>query len=186
MTSNDFLALVLENSFNKIISERLAELELPQAYLVAGCLFQTIWNLKSDRAVTENIKDYDVFYFDDADLSYDAEDEVIQQVGELCEDLPVEVEVRNQARVHLWYPEHFGYACPALKSSREGIDRYLVLGTCLGVSVAEQSVYAPHGFTDLEEGILRPNPINNVPDLFKAKALSYQKRWPWLTILGSD
>ncbi len=185
MTSKEFLDLILENPYNKIILERLAKLELPQAYLVAGCLFQTVWNLRSGRPATENIKDYDVFYFDDNDLSYEAEDKHIQHVNELFADLTIELELRNQARIHLWYPDHFGYSCPQLKASTQGIDRYLVLGTCVGIEVATRSVYAPNGFEDIAKGILRPNPINHVPDLFKEKAISYQARWPHLKILNA-
>jgi hypothetical protein len=46
---------------------------LPDAWLVAGCLFQTVWNLQAGRDATAGIKDYDLFYFDDADLSEQAE-----------------------------------------------------------------------------------------------------------------
>jgi hypothetical protein len=53
------------------------------------------------------VKDYDVFYFDE-DLSWEAEDAVIQHLGVLTNDLGVTVEIRNQARVHLWYKQRFG------------------------------------------------------------------------------
>lgn len=184
MTDAVFLKKIQQNTYNKIVLERLPELDLPQAYLVAGCLFQTIWNLNAARPVTENINDYDVFYFENSDLSYEAEDDVIKAAHELFADLPIKVEVRNQARVHLWYEKHFGYAIEPLDSSLHGVDRYLVLGTCLGVKASDLRVYAPHGFTDCEQGILRPNPINDVPDLFQAKAKSYKERWPWLEIVS--
>jgi hypothetical protein len=54
------------------------------------------------------ITDYDVFYFDANDLSWEAEDAVIQTAREMDGDLPDRVEIRNQARVHLWYPLEFG------------------------------------------------------------------------------
>jgi hypothetical protein len=53
------------------------------------------------------VKDYDVFYFDE-NLSWEAEDAVIQQVSALTDDLGITVEIRNQARVHLWYEQYFG------------------------------------------------------------------------------
>ncbi|MHB8287532.1 MAG: nucleotidyltransferase family protein, partial [Caulobacteraceae bacterium] len=55
---------------------RLRDLELPQCYHTAGCLFQPIWNQASCRSAEWGIKDYDVFYFD-PDTSWDAEDQVI-------------------------------------------------------------------------------------------------------------
>lgn len=183
MTPEAFLERIKQNDYNHILLERLKELELPQTYLVAGCLFQTVWNLNTDRPATENIKDYDVFYFNDTDLSYEAEDKEIKRANELVKDLPIELELRNQARVHLWYEAHFKRTTPILGSSCAGIDRYLIAGTCLGIKVSTQTVYAPNGFEDMNEGILRPNRKNIAPDLFKAKALSYKMRWPHLTIV---
>jgi hypothetical protein len=42
--------------------------------VTAGCLFQTVWNVVTDRPPTSGIKDYDIFYFDGTDLSWEAED----------------------------------------------------------------------------------------------------------------
>ena len=55
----------------------MPDLNLSQGFLVAGCLAQTIWNLIGGHAPEANIKDYDIFYFDDSDLSWQAEDQVI-------------------------------------------------------------------------------------------------------------
>ena len=66
------------------------------------------------------ILDYDVFYFDCDDLTWEAEDRIIRRCAELFSDLGVEVQVRNQARVHLWYEQKYGSPCPQMKSSKEG------------------------------------------------------------------
>jgi uncharacterized protein len=95
---------------------------------VAGCLFQTVWNLRATRAPEHGIKDYDIFYFDDADLSAEAETRVQQRVEKVLGFLDVAIEVKNQARVHLWYEEHFGHPYPKLRSAKEGIDRFLIPG----------------------------------------------------------
>jgi hypothetical protein len=112
MTDLDFHAGVLSNPFNKELLGRLATMGLRECHLTAGCLFQTIWNQLSGRAPDWGIKDYDIFYFDDQDLSWDAEDRVIRRVAEATADLPVQVEIKNQARVHLWYRERFGSDYP--------------------------------------------------------------------------
>jgi len=75
-----FLQLVLQNPINCILMDRLSRLELKDAWLVAGGLFQTVWNLRSGRSPTEGIKDYDVFYFDGEDLSWDSENREIERV----------------------------------------------------------------------------------------------------------
>jgi hypothetical protein len=94
------LAMMLNNPVNRELLRRLPELGLDQAYLTAGCLVQAVWNGRIGAAPGARVRDYDVFYFDADDLSYEAEDRVIRQAGGLFADLGVTVEVRNQARVH--------------------------------------------------------------------------------------
>ena len=172
----------MANPLNAELLTRLASLALPQCHLCAGSIFQATWNLASGRAADWGVKDYDVFYFDDRDLSWEAEDEVIQRVHASTADLGVQVEVRNQARVHLWFADRFGASYPQLRSAHDGIDRYLVACTCVGIEVATREVYAPDSLQDLADGVLRINPRQPSPELFCAKAASYRARWPWLTI----
>jgi hypothetical protein len=183
--AEEFFALVRRNPVNCALLDRLPSFGLPDVWLVAGALFQTVWNVASGNAPDHGIHDYDLFYFDDRDLSFEAEDRVIRRVTAGLEDLGVTVEIKNQARVHLWYGERFGPGYPALQSSRDGIDRFLVDCTRVGMQVSETgaaTLHAPAGLTDLYAGVLRPNPCNHRPDLFDAKARSYQARWPWLRI----
>ncbi|AQY67542.1 MULTISPECIES: nucleotidyltransferase family protein [Pseudomonas] len=182
LTVETFLELAMANPINAEITARLPALGVNQCMLTAGCLFQAVWNHQSNLPADQGVKDYDVFYFD-PDLSWEAEDVVIRAAQRLFEDLEVEIEVKNQARVHLWYGQRFGRPYPQLHSARAGIDRYLVAGTCIGLDVATGEVYAPFGLTDMEQGLLRINPINPEPELFAQKARSYQARWPWLRIV---
>ena len=132
MTPDAFRALVLANPINATILDRLPSLGLDQAYLVAGCLYQAVWNARDGRDPGWGVKDYDLFYYD-PDTSWEAEDAVIRRAAALYADLGVEVEVRNQARVHLWYPQRFGTVIPPLASSQDGIAGFLVRCTCVGV-----------------------------------------------------
>jgi uncharacterized protein len=45
-------------------------------------------------------------------------------------------------------------------SARDGIDRYLISCTCVGIEVTRGELYAPNGLQDLAGGILRMNPLN--------------------------
>ncbi len=180
MTEADVRRAALAVPANRAILERLADLRAPQAMLTAGCLFQPVWNARCGLPPDHGIRDHDVFYWD-ADTSEAAEDRVIQRAARLFADLGVTVEVRNQARVHLWYAAHFGAPCPPLPSARAGVDRFLILATCVGIE-AGGALYAPYGLADLAAGVLRPNPANDQPALFAAKAASYRERWPWLTV----
>jgi len=179
----DLLDWALANPVNAEILRRLPELGLGQAYLVAGCVYQAVWNRLSGFAPAAMVKDYDVFYFDDSDLSYAAEDAVIRRAARLFANLGAEIELKNQARVHLWYPQRFGSAYPQLQSTRDGIDRYLVTCTCVGIAAGTGEIYAPYGLDELWDGLLRPNPVNLQPGRFREKAQSYRVRWPWLRIV---
>src|SRR5438445_651585 len=77
------------------------KLRLPQWRLVAGCLYQTVWNILTGRPHGTGINDYDLIYFGNSDLSWGAEDVVIQRVAVATRGCVGPVEVRNQARVHL-------------------------------------------------------------------------------------
>ena len=181
----DFASAVRANRINAELLRRLPRLGLPDCWLVAGCLFQTVWNLKSGRQPEEQILDYDVFYYDDSDLSYEAEDAQIKRVEIACKDLGIKLELRNQARVHLWYKQRFGHDYPLLNCTLDGIDRFLVACTCVGIRCTQRlpyAVYARFGLEDLYTGVLRPNPLHLLESLFVEKALSYQRRWPGLKI----
>ncbi|PKR89161.1 hypothetical protein CXZ10_10770 [Pleomorphomonas diazotrophica] len=181
LSEQSFAELIRQNETNRRLLEILPALELPQATLTAGCLFQTVWNLKTGNQPDWAIKDYDVFYFDPDDLTWEAEDAVIQKAKAVLGDLADRTEIRNQARVHLWYPEKFGAPCPRLTCVEDGIDRFLIACTLFGINVGTGDVYAPNGFQDMWDGILRINPNNPQSGLFRRKCEDYRARWPWLS-----
>lgn len=188
MNRDEFLALALRNPVNITIIDELARLAVPDAWLVAGCLVQTAWNVLTGRAVDHGIADYDAFYFD-PDTSWEAEDAVIRQLQARLGHLGVKVEIRNQARVHLWYPDKHGLPYPALTRATDGIDRFLTQNTQVGVKRADDDyeVYAPHGFDDVERLIVRPNPgLNFSAANYTAKAVRWKVLWPEITVLAAE
>ena len=80
MTEAEFLAAAQANPVNREILACLPSLGLPDAWLVSGALFQTVWNLQTKRPADYGIKDYDIFYFD-PDISFAAEDAVIRKAA---------------------------------------------------------------------------------------------------------
>ena len=188
MTQSEFLAAALRNPVNVAISEELFRLALPDAGLVSGCLVQSVWNGLTNRAPGYGIADYDVFYFD-PDTSWAAEDAVIRKLQGAFAHLGVAVEARNQARVHLWYPEKHGLPYTALQSSREGIDRFLTKNTRVGIRRTAEGydVHAPDGFDDIAGMIVRPNPGPNFSaQKYAAKAARWKALWPEITVLAVD
>jgi len=188
MKRDEFLALALLNPVNAAIIDELRRLALPDAWLVAGCLVQTVWNALTDRPLQYGIADYDIFYFD-PDTSWDAEDAVIRTLHARLGHLGAKVEIRNQARVHLWYPDKHGLPYPPLMRSTDGIDRFLTENTQLGVRRGDGAfqVYAPHGFDDVARLIVRPNRALNfsVPN-YEAKAARWKALWPELTVIAAE
>ena len=136
------------------------------------------------RPPAENIKDYDVFYFDDSDTSEEGEEAIQAHANAVLADLGVAIEVSNQARVHVWYESYFGYPYEALRTACDGIDRFLIMATCVGIRPGE--FYAPHGLSLMYNGVLTMNPLMPYRDLFDRKAESYGRRWPWLHIRSSN
>jgi uncharacterized protein len=184
--SQAFLRFVLANPVNAALLARLPLLGLPDGYVVAGCLFQSVWNGLSGLPATHGIHDYDIFYFDGTDLSWEAEDAIIRRCAVAFADLEVEVQIRNQARVHLWYPQKHGIACPPLQSSRDGIDTFLNQSSCFGVraeSHGSADVYAPFGYDDLFSMVVRPNLRRVVPKVYYEKAERWRQLWPMLTVV---
>jgi hypothetical protein len=185
MDRDQFLAAALKNPVNDIIARELFELALPDAWLVSGCLVQTVWNVLTGRAVGYGINDYDVFYFD-PDTSWEAEDAVIRKLAARLEKLGAAVETRNQARVHLWYREKHGLPYPQLARASDGIDRFLTANTMVGIRRTDDGyeVYAPNGFDDISQMIVRPNPgANFSAQNYLAKAARWKSLWPELTVL---
>jgi hypothetical protein len=188
MDTDAFLAAVLRNPANEAIADELFRLALPDAWIVSGCLVQTAWNVLTTRVVDYGIADYDIFYFD-PDTSWRAEDAMIRDLQPRLANLGVTIEVRNQARVHLWYPQKHGLPYPALCRSMQGIDRFLTRNTQVGIRRTRDGydVYAPDGFDDIAGMIVRPNPGPNFSAAaHEAKASRWKKVWPGLTVLAAD
>ena len=183
-------------SHNTVLTEVLAratELNLPGWYLTAGCVFQTVWNVVTGRPATDGILDYDLFYFDAADLSWEAEDAVIQAGHATFAGVPAEVEIRNEARVHLWYEQKFGVTCQPYSSTEAAIDSFAATTCCVGVRVepgGRWRVYAPHGLSDVFNLVVRPNPVQAPRHVYEKKTDRWRRQWPALTVLpwptGSD
>jgi hypothetical protein len=181
-----FHQMIDRNDLIGPILSRAADLNLPHWYLTAGCLFQTVWNVVTGQPSTDGIKDYDLFYFDDTDVSWEAEDRAIRAAAAIFADLPATVEVRNEARVHLWYEQRFGVAIPPFTSTEAAIDCFAATTCCLGVRLEQPGVrrlYAPHGLADVFNLVIRPNAVLAPRDVYEAKTARWREQWPSLTVL---
>src|SRR5690242_14604554 len=102
----EFLSIISANPAVAAVVDRMRTFDAPDLWLVSGCLFQTVWNVLERKPLEHGILDYDLFYFD-PDTSYEAEDAWIKRAATHFANVGAKVELRNQARVHLWYGEKF-------------------------------------------------------------------------------
>lgn len=182
-----FLGIVLADPTVRAVLDRAPELGVDDCWLTAGLLMQTVWNAVTGRAPGTGIKDADLFYFD-PDTSWAAEDAVIRRGAELFAGVGVPVEIRNEARVHLWYADRFGVPAPPFRDCADAIDHFAAVCCCLGVSVRDDRprVYAPFGLDDLFGLVVRPNRRLATREAYEAKAARWSSVWPELTVLPWD
>jgi uncharacterized protein len=165
----------------------LRELDPPDWLVFSGAVYQRVFNELTGRPLDYGIRDYDVAYFDASDISYDAEDVVIQRVAQAFEPpLREMVEVRNQARVHVWFEDHFGEPYAPLGSCTEALTRFVspvfAVAVRLGAGDA-MTIHAPFGLDDVFAMRMRRNPNRHSPNFGKI-AERAQTRWPELEVIS--
>ena len=181
----EFLEVVLSNSHNRAILENAGVLGLSDWWLTGGAIFQTVWNVLEGRPADQGILDYDLFYFDAEKLTAEAEASVNRAAAALFREREIVIEARNEARVHLWYEEEFGVPGRRFESTRDAIDHFAAITCCFAVTRrddGELKVYAPHGFDDLLQRRVRPNPVLVPREVYETKARRWSTEWPLLTV----
>ncbi|TRX96468.1 hypothetical protein FHL15_002740 [Xylaria flabelliformis] len=181
-----FREVVSRNRTLTEVLSRASTMNLPEWYLASGSVFQSVWNVMTGQHPEAGIADYDLVYFDNSDISWEAEDSVIRKGDKIFAGLSAPVQIRNQARVHLWYEEKRGMVCPQHGSVEAAIATFPTTTACLGVRLLPQGewrVYAPHGFSDLFNLVVRPNPVLTPRHVYETKAERWRRQWPGLTVL---
>lgn len=177
------IATTLADPVCAAVLERMPALGLSEWWLTAGAVFQNVWNALSGMPPGAGIKDYDVFYFDKSDLSWEAEDRIIRAAAKLFADIGATIEIRNEARVHLWYEERFGKAISPFASACDAIDSFAATACCVALTRDGQNtdLYAPFGLDDTIAMHLKPNRRLAPRRVYETKVNQYQARWPQLT-----
>jgi hypothetical protein len=160
-------------------------LALPDWLIVSGALYNAAWNALTGREPGYGTKDIDLFYFDDADLSYEAEDAVITRAAPAFAHLPLPVEIRNQARVHLWAPAKFGRPCPQYLSSTHSVAHFASKTHAVGVRLLENDgleLVAPFGVSDIFAFRITPNHAVDNRLTHEQKGARAIVTWPEVTV----
>jgi hypothetical protein len=162
--------------------------DLPDWRIVAGAVYQAVWNALTGRPPDHGVRDYDLVYFD-PDPSWEAEDAVIKRAAAFF-PTPFDalVEVRNQGRVHLWFEQKFGEPYAPLTCTDEMVERFVCPAFSVGVRLERDGrldLVAPFGLEDLFAMRLRPNPRRPMnPAGFQKVVASCRARWPEITADG--
>ena len=171
------------------VLETTRDLALPDWLIFSGAVYQRVLNHLTGRDPDYGIRDYDLGYFDPSDTSYEAEDVVIRRVADAFEPpLRELVEVRNQARVHLWFEGKFGEPYAPLTHTAEALERFTSTTFSVGVRLEDSgrlTIAAPFGLEDLFALRLAPNPTRKTNG-FARTAASALARWPELTVVDES
>ena len=163
---------------------RLSKLDLPNYYMGAGCITQSVWNSLYSCEIGYGISDVDIVYFD-SDLSMEKESCIIEHLTKELPNTRYALDIKNQARVHLWYEEKFGFPTVAYKSTEEAINTWPSTATSIGVKLENGAlkVYAPYGMNDMFNGIIRANKTLITKEIHDQKSKKWYNKWQGLTVI---
>ncbi|TQR27713.1 hypothetical protein C7Y47_22885 [Lysinibacillus sphaericus] len=92
------------------VLQTLKELNLPfEYYIGAGRITNTIWNDISGYPIEYGISDIDIVYYDEYNMESDSEKKLKDKLESKLWNFQFDFDVKNQARVHLWYESKFGF-----------------------------------------------------------------------------
>lgn len=139
---------------------RAARAADPPDWLIGGGVIRDlVWDHLHDPSRQSVPKDIDLAFFDPASLGDDRERNVLDA---LCVHAPdIQWDVKNQAAVHLWYPQVFSVEVEPLVSSADGVATWPETATAVAVRLLADDtieVVATHGLQDLFAMVCRRNP----------------------------
>ncbi|MEP1097121.1 MAG: nucleotidyltransferase family protein [Cyclobacteriaceae bacterium] len=161
-------------------------LGLSNWYVGAGCLTQSAWNKLHNYPIGQNILDIDFIFYDPDNMSRAYEEEVYEQLIDRLNKTPLDIDVVNQARVHLWYEEQFGIKIEPYTSCENAISTWPTTASSLGVTLIDEkfSVYAPFGLQDLFNLVVRPNKMLIPQKVYEDKVFRWSSNWPKLKVVS--
>lgn len=163
-------------------------LKLPNYYIAAGSVFQTIWNYYDNNDLNYNIKDIDVIYYDNNDLSVETDIKYYDLINDYCKskNYTYEIDVSNEARMHIWKKENYNIDVEPYINSEDAIDKWIATVHAIGITKENNDikVYAPYGLSDIFSKTIRPikHKYNN-KEMYDKKASSWNERFHNLNII---
>lgn len=169
----------------KILEEySLENPDFKDYYLGAGGINQTVFNYYHGYDLNYGIKDFDIVYFD-SDESYDKEDVIIKELSSRLTNIDVEFDIKNQARVYIWYNKKYGTNRLPYKSVEDSIASWGATVTCIGVRLEDGKfkIFCPYGLNDIFSMTIRPVKKDFTKEQYDSRAKRWKDKWEKLTIL---
>lgn len=173
------------NELMKIL-DYISELKLPNFYIAAGSIFQTIWNYYDNKPLNRGIKDIDIIYYDSNNLTKEFEKELENNIIEYFKDFNYEFDIHNEARVHLWKKDNENQNIDHYNNSEDAIDQWIATVQSIGITKEnnEIKIYAPYGLSDIFSKTIRPiKHKTNCKELYDKKVEKWAKRFDNLNIV---
>ncbi|OLF71369.1 hypothetical protein AWH62_12520 [Maricaulis sp. W15] len=177
------IAAVMTDPLAREVLVRAHGLGLPDWALMAGAVYKAVWNALTGRAPGHGINDYDLAYFDASDLSAEAEAAIVGPAEARFADLPVPVEVCNQARVHIWFNAQYGTQRTPLRDTTDALRHFASKTHSVAIRLDQQGqpeVLAPFGLDAVFSRTIRPMAGVAHPEGWNRKVAGQARIWPEL------
>lgn len=166
----------------------LSEIELPHFYIIAGAVFQTIWNYYDHNPLHFKNKDIDIIYYDQNHLEKEDEEALKRKITDHFELLGLHYtfDIHNEARMHLWKKENENQQLRYIEHAEEAIGSLIATVQAIGITLDKGviNIYAPYGFSDIFSKTIRPiKQIGNTKERYEKKVASWQKKFSNLTVI---
>jgi hypothetical protein len=168
------------------VLEAVRDRDPPEWLVAGGALYKPVWNHLHGYEETRHVGDVDVIFFDPEDLRPERDLSVERRLHVLRPN--VRWQAKNQAAVHLWHGERFGYAVAPFGSAEEALCASPAKATAVGVRLLRGGglyVASPLGLDDLFGMVLRRNPRRVSAEGFQRWVSEgrFLQRWPGVEVI---
>ena len=181
-----FISIIKQNKELMDILDYVYSLKLPNFYIAAGSVFQTIWNYYDDKPLNHGIKDIDIIYYDSSNLSKEDEIELENKIENHFKKLNYKFDIHNEARMHLWKKENENKKIDKYKNSEDAISQFMATIQSIGITKINDSIeiYAPYGLSDIFSKTIRPIKQKTISkEIYDKKVESWNSRFDNLNII---
>ncbi len=184
----EFFSVIKQNEELMKVFDALDKLDIKNYYVGAGAIAQSIWNYKTGKDINYGISDIDIVYFDPTNNGEEQESKLRESLKAMLGDFPLWLDIKNQARVHLWYKEKFGYDILPYESLEAAINTWPTTATAIGVRKIKEDwvVYAPFDLKDVMDLRVIANSRSITEEIYMNKVKKWKTKWPELDCLEWD